>query len=301
MPVFIHSHIENESSSLFREIFDEIILHGVLDTLKIIPFLFLTYLFMEWLEHKGTSTLIGTLRRSGRAGPLIGGALGAIPQCGFSATGAGLFSARIISAGTLVAIFLSTSDEMLPILISGRLAFWKIAIIIFYKVAVGILVGLLLDFLLRVFKKQDEHAHIHELCEDANCHCERGILYSSIHHTLTVGLFLLVVTLGINTLVYFVGDEILKNSVFSVPFISHILSALIGLIPNCAVSVALANFYIDGYISAGTMLSGLFSGAGVGLIVLFKTNKSLKQNLSLIGLLILCGLVFGMIFDLFPI
>lgn len=294
-------HVHSDSDSIIGEIFDAIILHGVLDTLKILPFLFLTYLFMEWVEHKGTAALIGTLKSAGKGGPVIGGVLGCVPQCGFGATGASLFSARIVSAGTLIAIFLSSSDEMLPILISGRLDARKIVIIVLYKALVGVLVGLFADFLCRVFKKDLEEAHIHKICKDENCHCENGILRSSIVHTLKIGVFLLAVTLAINALVYFIGDEVLKNSVFSIPLVAHVLSAVIGLIPNCAVSVALANFYIEGFISAGTMLSGLFSGTGIGILVLFRTNKRMKENFALVSVLLVSGVIFGMIFDLLPI
>jgi hypothetical protein len=281
-------------------VLEEIFLHGLLDTLKVIPFLFLTYLLMEWLEHKENSKIISSLKKSGKAGPVLGGALGCIPQCGFGATGSSLFSARIISIGTLVAIFLSTSDEMLPVLISGRLGFLEILVIVLYKAAVGMLVGLLFDFIIRFFKKEDNEAHIHKLCQDENCHCEDGILKSSIHHTVKIGAFLLIVTLLINTIVFFLGVEVLKNSVFSIPFVGHLLTALIGLIPNCAVSVALADFYVEGIISAGTMLSGLFSGAGVGLLVLLRTNKNLKENVVIASVLAVSGVLFGMLFDVLP-
>ena len=280
--------------------FFEIVLHGALDTLKIIPFLFLTYLFMEWLEHKGNDKIVSVLTKSGKTGPFIGGALGIVPQCGFSATAASFFSAKIITMGALVSIFLSTSDEMLPILISGSLPLPKIAIILGYKLVIGILVGLSVDAISRLFFGRRQDSQIRKLCEDEKCHCEEGILKSAIHHTVKIGLFLLTVTIIINAIVYFVGDDVLKNSVFMIPGLSHLLTALIGLIPNCAASVALTDFYLSGFISAGAMLSGLFSGAGVGLIVLFRTNKNVKQNVLLLGILVASGFIFGMIFDFLP-
>lgn len=294
-------HQAGEHDSWLLGIFEEVILHGLKDTLKILPFLFLTYLFMEWIEHKNGEKIIGLLRASGKKSTLLGALLGAVPQCGFGATGAGLFSAGILKSGTLIAIFLSTSDEMLPVLISGSIPPLTIALLLAYKIAVALIVGLSVDFVLKLLNKKEEEKHIHKLCQEENCHCENGIWLSAIHHTLKIFGFLLLVTLIINTAVYFVGDEVLKNSVFSLPFVSHLLSALLGLVPNCAVSVALADFYVEGFITAGTMLSGLFSSAGVGLLVLFRTNKNLKQNLIIASFLALVGLVFGMIFDLISI
>ena len=299
--ILLHSHSSALSFDFF-DAFTEIILHGMLDTLKIIPFLFLTYLLMEYLEHRQNDKIRKAIKGAEKTGPIIGAALGIVPQCGFSGAASGFFSARIISVGTLIAIFLSTSDEMLPILIAGEIAPSTVIIILLYKLLVGIFVGFLVDFLLKIFKGQIEHrGHIHDMCKEEGCHCERGILISSLYHTLKIGGFLLLVTVLINALVYFVGTDVLENSVFSLPFVSHLIAALIGLIPNCAVSVALSDFYLYGFISCGTMLSGLFSGAGVGLVVLFKTNKNIRQNLLISLILVLSGLVFGMLFDILPL
>ena len=294
-------HAEGTGAGALPGFFNEVILHALEDALKILPFLFITYLFMEWIEHKKGDKIIKMLRDSGKKGTLIGALIGAVPQCGFGATGASLFSAGILSSGALIAIFLSTSDEMLPVLVSGSIPPLTIAVLIAYKIAVAIIVGFLVDFVLRLLNRKEKEAHIHKLCQEENCHCERGIWISAIYHTVKILAFLLIATLIINTAVYFVGDEVLKNSVFSLPFISHLLCALLGLVPNCAVSVALADFYVEGFISAGTMLSGLFSSAGIGLLVLFKTNKNPKQNLLITAVLAISGLIFGLIFDLISI
>ncbi len=293
----LHTHAN--AGELWADIFREIFLHGFLDTLNIIPFLFVTYIFMEFLEHRASDKVIRALKKSGKAGPLIGGALGVIPQCGFSTVGATFYSTKIISLGTLLAIFLSTSDEMLPILISGKMKFGQIATILIYKVLVAVLAGFIIDGVTKLLKlRGDSPSSIHNLCEKDNCHCENGILRSAIHHTLTIGLFLLIVTVALNALVFFIGSERIASIMYDKPFVSHLISAVVGLVPNCAMSVALTNFYVEGFITAGTMLSGLFSGAGVGLLVLFKTNKNIKKNITIVGILISVGVIFGAIFDL---
>ena len=280
---------------------EEILLDGLFDTLAIIPFLFLTYLLMEFIEHKAGERAERIMQRAGIFAPVIGGLLGAVPQCGFSAAASNLYAGRIISIGTVVAIFLSTSDEMLPILISGNVSATAVALVVLYKAVVGILVGLLVDVVLRLLKREKEKINIDAICDEDNCHCERGILYSAFHHTVTISLFVLAVTIAINALVFFVGEENLGSIMYDKPVISHIIAAVFGLIPNCAASVALTSLCTKGLITAGTMMSGLFSGAGVGLLVLYKVNKKVKENLLVTGILVLAGVIFGLIGDLiFP-
>ncbi len=290
-----HEHTGN----LFHEIFHEIFLHGLIDTLKIIPFLFLTYLLMELLEHKASDKTRRFMQRSGPLAPIVGGALGAVPQCGFSSVTANLYAGRVVSMGTVIAVFLSTSDEMLPIMISGGFHIGEVLLILSYKILVGIFVGLTVDLVFRLTHKHREEMHIHEMCEEEGCHCEGGILRSSLHHTLSISLFILIITFAINALVFFVGTEKLSAIMNNRPVLSHIAAAFFGLIPNCASSVALTEFYTGGIISLGTMLSGLFSGAGVGLLVLFKVNrKNIRQNLMITGILVVSGILFGVLADL---
>ena len=291
----LHAHAEGD---LWHGILEEILLHGFLDTLKLLPFLFLTYLLMEFIEHRASDGAERFMNRAGAFAPVIGGTLGAVPQCGFSAAASNLYTGRIISLGTLVAVFLSTSDEMLPILISGNVPIPSVLIILAYKAAVGIAAGLVIDLTLRILHRDRKTINVDELCENDNCHCERGILYSAVHHTLTISIFVLVITIAINSLVYFVGEENLGALMYDKPVIGHLIAAVFGLIPNCAASVALTTLATEGLITVGTMMSGLFSGAGVGLVVLFRVNKHLKENLAVLAILVAVGLVFGLVFDL---
>ena len=284
---------EHSSPDFFTEIF----LHGILDTLKIIPFLFLTYLLMEFIEHRADGRLRSFIAGSGRLGPLAGGLLGAVPQCGFSSVAANLYTGRVVTMGTLIAVFLSTSDEMLPILISGSFSAKAIIGILLYKVAVGMLVGFTVDLVLHLTKHRRQEINIDELCENDGCSCERGILRSALHHTLSISLFILLITWLMNALVFFVGEDALASVLYDKPVLSHIISALVGLIPSCAVSVALTGFFADGFITLGTMLSGLFSGAGVGVLILFRLNRHIKENLAIVAILVLSGFGFGLLAD----
>ena len=296
----LHVGIEGEGN-IFVEIFSEIFLHGILDTLKILPFLFLTYLLMEYIEHSAEDKAQRFMRRAGRFAPIVGGALGCIPQCGFSAAASNLYAGKVISLGTLVAVFLSTSDEMLPILIGGSIPPLTVILVMLYKAAVGMIVGLLLDLIIRLKSRGETNINIDEICENDNCHCEKGILHSAIHHTVTITIFVLITTLLINTLVFFVGEDNLGAIMYNKPFVGHLIAAVFGLIPNCAASVALATLCSEGLITVGTMMAGLFSGAGVGLLILFKVNKHLKQNLLVVGVLVGVGVLFGMLGDvIFP-
>ena len=295
---FLHAHVEGEG---FLHVLNEVFLQGLLDTLKLVPFLFLTYLLMEFIEHRSAEKAQSFMRRAGTLGPLVGGALGAVPQCGFSAAASNLFAGRVITVGTLVAVFLSTSDEMLPILITGDIPVVTVLLILLYKAAVGIAVGLLLDLVIRLTRGRREDINIDAICDEDNCHCERGIVYSAVHHTLTISLFVLLVTFAINGLVCAVGEERLGTAVGSLPVLSHLIAAILGLIPNCAASVVLSTLCAEGLISAGVMMAGLFSNAGVGLLVLFRVNKKLTENLFIVGLLVVTGLIFGLLGDLlFP-
>ena len=279
----------------------EIFLDGLLETLKLVPFLFLTYLLMEFIEHRASEKTNSFLNRAGRFGPLVGGTLGVIPQCGFCAAASNLYAGRVITLGTLVAVFLSASDEMLPIMLSGDIPLGTVALILLYKAAVAIVIGLLVDLVMSLMHKGKGDINIDEICDNDNCHCEKGIWYSALHHTLTISIFVLIITLALNALMFFVGEETLGAVLYDKPGLSHLLASFFGLIPNCAASVALATLCKEGIITVGTMLAGLFSGAGVGLVVLFKVNKSLRENLLIMLLLVSAGFVFGLVGDLiFP-
>ena len=275
-----------------KEFLEEVVLDTLIDGIKLIPFLFVAFLIIELLEHKLDSKKI--VSKSGKFGPFIGSILGAFPQCGFSVLGTNLYSTRIITLGTLISIYLSTSDEMIPIMLSQKIDTITVLKIIGIKVIVGMIFGFIIDLLLR----KKEEVSIKECCEEDHCHCEKGILRSTLHHTLSIFLFILVASLLINTILFFLGEEFLqrlflKDSIFG-PFIS----SLVGLIPNCASSVVITELYLSNAITFGALMSGLLTGAGVGILVLFRTNKNLKENISILLTIYSIGVIIGMVFDI---
>ena len=293
----------------------DVILDALLDTAKLIPFLFLTYLVMEYLEHKTKNKSKQIMRKSGHFGPLIGGIVGAFPQCGFSAAAATLYSGGVISAGTLLAIFLSTSDEMLPIFISESVAASTILRILGLKIVLGAVSGFAIDILWRFGgrkrREREEYRHIHrdhhekeihDLCESEHCHCENGsIIKSAFLHTLQITVFIFLVSLGIGFCVELVGSHNIGYFISSKPMIGVLLAALVGLIPNCASSVVITQLYLTGILGAGQMMAGLLVGAGVGVLVLCRTNKGMKENLGLIGILYGTGVFWGILIEMLGI
>ncbi len=275
----------------------DVIIDTLQDTLKLIPFLFLTYLAMEYLEHKTGRKAQKLVRKAGRFGPVIGGALGIVPQCGFSAAASGLYAGRVITLGTLMAIYLSTSDEMLPILISEQAPVRTIVFILLAKVVIGIAAGFVIDLFFSG-RKEEEH-HIHEICEQEHCHCEEGgIFRSALVHTAQISGFILIITFLLNLLFFFVGEDVLAGSILNRKILGPVLAAAVGLIPNCAGSVAITQLYLEGVIGTGAMLSGLLTGTGVGLLVLFRVNHDRKENLKILGLLFFIGVLVGVVVGL---
>lgn len=230
-------------------------------------------------------------------GPLFGGVLGVIPQCGFSAAASGFFSGRVITVGTLIAVFLSTSDEMLPILLSSQTDISVILRILAFKAVYGILAGFLVDLLFRGFNRRKIGENIHELCVNEHCGCEESIWRSALHHTGSIALFLFCVTLALNLIIEFTGMDTMGGLIFNQPVLGPLLSGIIGLIPNCAASVVITTLYMEGAMSAGAMMAGLLVGAGVGLLVLFRTNRNLKENMQITGILYLFGVLGGVLAD----
>ena len=283
----------------------DVIKDTLIDGVKLIPFLFITYLIMEYLEHKTGSKTEELVKKSGKFGPLYGGLLGIFPQCGFSAAAANLYAGRVITVGTLMAVFLSTSDEMLPILISEEAPISLMIKILAIKLIIAIIVGFVIDFVYKSIskrnknlEKQDSEEAIEHMCEDAHCNCEHdGILKSSIKHTLNIFGFILIITFVINLLIYFIGQDRLSSVILDIPIIGTLISCLIGLIPNCAGSVIITELYLSNLISFGTMIGGLLVGSGIGLLVLFKSNKNVKENLKITGILYIVGVIFGIIID----
>lgn len=273
----------------------EIFQDSIIDTIKLLPFLFITYLIMEYIEHKMSEKSKKTIKKAGKFGPIVGSLVGVIPQCGFSASATSLYATRVISLGTLIAVYLSTSDEMIPIFISESVPIYVILKIIGIKLIIGIIFGCLIDFCLNLVNKgKIEEQKIEDMCEHDHCHCDqKGILKSAIKHTVNITCYIFIITLIISFFVHFIGEENIADFIGNNIFLGPILVSLIGLIPNCAASVIITNLYIQNIINMSCLISGLLTGAGVGLIILFKSNKNIKENLIIVGLLYLIGVVSG--------
>lgn len=276
----------------------DVIFDSLADSAKLVPFLFLTYLAMEFLEHKAGDKMQDIIRRSGKCGPLLGSILGVFPQCGFSAAASNLYAGRIISLGTLMAIFLSTSDEMLPILISENAGIATIVKILAVKVVIAMAAGFLIDF---IFCRSRKKMQITHLCEQHHCHCENGIWRSALHHTVEIFLYILVISLVLNFVIALIGENMLGALLSDRPVVGGMLAGLVGLIPNCAASVIITQLYLEGVLSAGAMISGLLSGTGVGFLVLLKVNDDHRENLKIAGMLYVTGVLAGLLVELLHI
>ena len=272
----------------------DIIIDTIIDGLKVLPFLFVAFLIIEVVEHKFSDKSNKVLKHSGFFGPLFGAVLGCFPQCGFSVMATNLYVTRIISLGTLISIYLSTSDEMLPILLSNGCSFYEIIKLIGIKVLIGIVSGFLIDL---IYRKNDRLG-TWDLCDDEDCHCEKGIFISSLKHTLHIGVFLLVVNFILNTVMFYGGSEFLSKVLGANTIIAPFISCLIGLIPNCASSVVITELYLSGVLSLSSTISGLLTGSGVALLVLFKNNKNMKENVKILLLVYFIGVISGLLLEL---
>lgn len=286
-------------------LFLELIGETFIDTIKLVPFLFLTYILMEYLEHRAGGAAEKVLKRSGQFGAVLGSVLGIVPQCGFSSAAAGLYSARIISIGTLISVFLSTSDEMVPIFISRPDASLRVMLkILATKFVIALVAGVLIDLVIRLINKKkgfEQEIMIDELCKRDNCHCHANILGSALVHTGKITLFVLIFSFILNLIVAFVGKEYIALIVLDKPILANVLAAIVGLIPNCASSIIVSELFIEGVISTGALLSGLLVNSGVAIAVLFRTNRPRKNTWLIIGLLIAISVVAGIIIDLTPL
>lgn len=277
----------------------DILTDAVIDTLKLVPFLFLTYLVMELIEAATSDKVEQWVAKSRKAGPIVGALVGIFPQCGFSTAAATLYAGRVITLGTLIAVFLATSDEMIPIFIAEQVDPLIIAKILGAKLIIGLAMGLCIDAAARVISdKTDKRLHIHELCEREHCECEDGPLKSAVHHTVSVSLFIFVVSFLLTGAMELVGEEALASVLASNSALAVIVAGLVGLIPNCAASVIIVELFLEGVLSTGAMMSGLLVGAGVGLLVLFRSNRPLRNNLIITSVLFIIGVAWGFIFEL---
>lgn len=271
----------------------DILLDALLDTLKTLPFLFGAYLLIEFLEHRASEKLTGALQKLGPFGPAGGALLGLVPQCGFSVAAANFYAGRLITPGTLIAVFLATSDEALPILISQPGALPDLLVLLGVKLVSGAIFGIATDLL---WKHLPHHAEppFTDLCKDCGCE-DHGIFRSALVHTFKIALFLLVINLVLGGAIHFVGEERISQILLSGSVLQTFVAALIGFLPNCASSVILTELYLSGSLSFGAAVAGLCTGAGVGLAVLFKYNRHLKENLLLTGILYVCAVVTGLL------
>lgn len=274
----------------------EVILDTIVDSLKLIPFLLVAFLIIELLEHKLNNKTKSIITKSKKVGPIIGSLLGVIPQCGFSVMATNLYITRIITLGTLISIYLSTSDEMLIIMISEKVEISLILKILLIKIFFGIVYGLIIDKIINKKKKDKETNY--ELCDEEHCDCNHSILLSAIKHTMHITLFIFIITLIINTIFTLLGDNYLSKILLNNSILSPFITSLIGLIPNCAASVILTELYLNSTISLGALIGGLLTSSGSSQLVLIKNNKNQKENLSIILLLYALGVLSGIIIEL---
>lgn len=274
-----------------------ILLDTLFESLNLLPFLLITFLIIEFIEHKASKKSIKMLTKTKKYGPIIGGILGATPQCGLGVMATNLYATNIITIGTLIAIYLSTSDEMLPVLISEGMPFSKILIILLIKIVIGIACGFIIDF---IFRKKNKHTKIdvQELCENEHCHCENSIIKSSLIHTLKTFSFIFLVSFVLHIFIHEIGEDKISNLLLNGNIFTPFLSSIIGLIPNCAGSVVITELYVNNVISFGSMLAGLLTGSGISILVLFKANSDLKDNMLILGTVYIIGVIFGILFNL---
>lgn len=293
MTYFLHADAHQSALTYFEPLW-----HGVLETLMAMPFLFIAYLLMEFIEHKASEKMESTLGKVGKGGPLMGSLLGCIPQCGFSATAANLYTAGIVTEGTLIAVFLATSDEAIPILIATPSAYGSIWKLLLSKIIIGIVIGFGVDIALKLFKIKKVSV---DMCEDCGCEEESGVLKPAVIHTLKTTVFIFIVNIVLEYAIFFIGMDNLNRLLLSGSYAQPFITALLGLIPNCAISSAITQLYIEGSLSFGAALSGLCSGAGVGVAVLLKANPIKKENLRIILTMYTVSALIGFFLMLFGI
>ena len=273
----------------------DIVIDTLIDGVKLIPFLFIAFLIIELIEHKLSNRNKDLITKTGKFGPMFGSILGMFPQCGFSVLATNLYVTRIVSLGTLISIYLSTSDEMLPILLSENVEIGLIIKILLIKLFIGMVSGFIIDFILR--KKESKVEADYEICHEENCHCKEHLLLSVIKHTIHITLFLMIISFLLNCLLEYTGILDTNNIIANNPF-SVFVTSLIGLIPNCGASVMITTLYLKDIISFASMISGLLTGSGVALLVLFRSNKKLSENILILSLVYFIGVGAGLILEL---
>lgn len=279
---------------------------GVIDflveNLLLLPFLFPAYLALEWVEAHAGGALGRKLGRVSQWGPFFGAAAGVVPQCGFSAAAASLYAGGVITAGTLVAVFLSTSDELIPVLLSKQVPVSFLCRLVGLKILFAVFAGFAVNALLYCMGRREPSPHVGELCAQSRCSCaeRKGIVVPALIHTLEIFVFLLVISGILELVLHFCGgEEALKGCILNRPFVGELLGGAVGLIPNCAASVACADLYAEGGMSAGALVASSLTGAGVGFLVLFRTHRHLRENLAILAAVYVFGVVFGVVGGVF--
>ena len=278
----------------------EILTDALKDSLKLIPFLFLTYIAMGFLERATEVRSRDRIKKAGKLGPVWGSLLGAVPQCGFSVAASYFYMSRILTLGTLIAIYMSTSDEMLPILISEKVEVSVILKILGTKVVIALISGFLIEFLFGWLARWNKVPREFEISEE-RCSCGAGILADAAGHTLKVFFFIFIISLAIGSAIHFIGEDGLSQIFSDIPVVGEAVASLVGLIPNCAASVVITQLYLDGIIGPGPMMSGLLVSAGMGLLVLFKENRHRHENLIIAGLLYGVSVAWGIVIEVLGI
>ena len=282
------------------EIF-ELMEHILHHNWSLLPLLFITYLVMGILEHTTGDHAKTMIQKAGVSGPVWGSLLGVIPQCGFSAAASYFYVGRVVTMGTLIAVYMSTSDEMLPIMISEQVAPAVIAKILVCKVIIGIITGFLVELFFGWYARRKKKPRDFQLGSTCGTDCcattKAGIAKTALVHTLKVFFFIFVVSIAIELLIHHIGEDALAVVFSNVPVVGQAIAALMGLIPNCASSVVITQLYLDGIIGAGPMMSGLLVSAGMGLLVLFEENRHLKETLMITGILLGSGIAWGCLIE----
>ncbi len=300
MTTFLHAHTHTEVPiHSVSGIFDTL-LDAVIDSFKMLPFLFIAFLIIEFLEHRAQDKIKHLFTRAGAAGPAVATLLGCIPQCGFSVLSANLYTSGIITLGTLIAVFLSTSDEAVILLATAHNGAYELFKLLVTKIVIALLFGYIIYFIEKK-KHKSHHHHSHDLCEHDHCGCHEhgGVLRPALIHTAKVFGFLLLFTIIIDLAVSLIGTEALSHLLLSDSVFQPLLAAVIGFIPNCASSVLLTQLYIEGTLNFGSLIAGLCTNAGAGMLILFRDRSKIKENLKVMGILYLCSVIPAIIIHLF--
>ena len=273
----------------------DVIIDTLLDALKLLPFLFVAFLLIELIEHKFDKKINKVMNKTGKIGPIIGSIFGIVPQCGFSVLATNFYITRVISLGTLISIYLSTSDEMLPIMIGEHASINTILGILLIKFICGIVFGFIIDMLICIRNKKFEYNY--HVCEDEHCDCEHGLVKSTLKHTIKTILFIIIITFILNVMFKYFGERVINSIFMKKSLFGPFIGSLVGLIPNCGASVIITELYLKGVINLGTCISGLLTGSGVALLVLFKSNKNIKENVFILTTLYLIGVLIGIFIE----